>query len=165
MAWLILSYDSEKDKYQEVTIYKLGDKWTYYDDEDWEDREREEHVCSYKIGHIDPSRLKTYEEYMESRRWHTVTTFSGSNGKTTSSFTIKGDEWRVKYSAKGDPEYGIFYTFVYPRGETVMYVSHWSCYDTPCSDTQHIYEGNGGYYFDIGAANLDSWKLEVEDYY
>ena len=33
------------------------------------------------------------------------------------------------------------------------------------SDTQYIYEGSGDYYFDVGAANLDSWKLEVEDYY
>jgi len=164
MAWLILSYDSEKDKYQEVTIYKVGDKWTYYDDEDWEDREREERVCSYKIGHIDPSRLKTYEEYMESRRWHTVTTFSGSNDKTTSSFTIKGDEWRVKYTVSGDPEYAFFGVFLRSK-KTDRSVSSWSCDEGDCSDTQYIYKGYGDYYFEVWAANLDSWKLEVEDYY
>ncbi|KAF5432305.1 hypothetical protein C5S35_17295, partial [Candidatus Methanophagaceae archaeon] len=75
------------------------------------------------------------------------------------------DEWRVKWSIEGDPDYAFFYVFVYPRGETVSYVSHWNCDKAPYSDTQYIYEGNGDYYFVNGAANLDSWKLEVEDYY
>jgi len=47
----------------------------------------------------------------------------------------------------------------------VNYVSHWSCSKAHYSDTQYIYEGSGDYYFDVGAANLDSWKLEVEEYY
>ena len=163
MAWLILSYDSEKDEYQEVTIYKVGDKWTYYDDEDWVDREIEESVLSYKIGYIDPSRLKTYEEYMESRRWHSVTSFSGSEDKTTSSFTIKGDEWRVEYTTSSSSDYSYFSLWVYPRGERS--VGFWSCDKQRCSDTQHIYKGNGDYYLDINAANLDSWKVTVDDYY
>ena len=71
----------------------------------------------------------------------------------------------MKWSIRGDPDYPYFYVFVSPLGETVSYVSHWSCAEAPYSDTQYIYEGAGDYYFDIGAANLDNWKLEVEDYY
>jgi len=101
----------------------------------------------------------------ETKTWHSVITFTGSEDKVTQPFTIKGDEWRVKWSVSSSSDWPYFYVFVYPRGETVSYVSHWSCDQPYYSDTQYIYEGNGDYYFDIGAANLNSWKLEVEDYY
>lgn len=100
--------------------------------------------------------------------WHSVTSFSGSSDKTTQPFTIKGDEWRVKYTTKADsnyPEFAVFGVFVYPRGETVMYVSSWYCDGTSCSDTQYVYEGSGDYYFEVIVGNLESWELEVEDYY
>ena len=102
------------------------------------------------------------------KTWHSVTSFSGSGDKTTQPFTIKGDEWRVKYTTKADseyPEYAVFGVFVYPRGETVMYASAWDCDGKSCSDIQYIYEGIGDYYFSVIAANIDSWSLEVEDYY
>ena len=101
----------------------------------------------------------------ETKSWHSVITFSGSDDKTTQPFTIKGDEWRVKWSIRGDPDYTYFYVFVYPGGQTRGSVSNWNCAKSPGGDTQYIYEGAGDYYFDIGAANLYSWKLEVEDYY
>ena len=101
----------------------------------------------------------------ETKTWHSVITFSGSEDKTTPPFTIKGDEWRVNWTVNSSSKYPRLSVFVYPRGETVNYVSHWGCSKAYYSDTQYIYEGSGDYYFDVGAANLDSWKLEVEDYY
>lgn len=105
-------------------------------------------------------------EVVSQKTWYKVTSFSGGSDKTTQSFTIKGDEWRVKYEVKSsNPEYAAFGVFVYPRGETAIFIADWDCWQMPCSDIQYIYEGNGDYYFEIITANLDSWKLEVEDYY
>ena len=111
----------------------------------------------------------------ETKTWHSVITSSGSTDKTTPPFTIKGDEWRVKWSIKGVPGHTNFFVYVYPRGQTSGSVSNWHytgasfseiqpIYEK-ASDIQYIYEGAGDYYFKIGAANLDSWELEVEDYY
>ncbi len=102
------------------------------------------------------------------KTWHSVITFTGSEDKTTPPFTIKGDEWRVKWSLNGSSSYTWltgFYVHVYPQGQTSGYVSNWVCYESRYSDTQYISEGAGEYYFVIGAANLNGWKLEVEDYY
>ena len=101
----------------------------------------------------------------EIETWHSVITFSGSSDKTTQPFTIKGDEWRVKWAVNSSSKYPYFSVRIYPRGETSGSVSSWSCDKANYSDTQYIYEGNGDYYFKVGAANLNSWELEVEDYY
>ena len=103
----------------------------------------------------------------EIETWHSVITFSGSSDKTTQPFTIKGDEWRIKYTVNplvGQTKFSIFGAFVYPRGETRDYVSSWDCWYKSCSDTQYIYEGNGDYYIKVISCS-NNWKLEVEDYY
>ncbi len=66
---------------------------------------------------------------------------------------------------KGDSDYTHFSVYVYPRGQTSGSVSNWRCDNSYGVGIEHIYKGAGDYYFKIGAANLDSWKLEVEDYY
>jgi hypothetical protein len=101
------------------------------------------------------------------RTWHSVITFSGSADKTTPPFTIKGDEWRVKYTVNCEienKEYSLFSGYVYPRGETAGYVSKWDCYKKSCSDTQYIYKGNDDYYIKVRSC-FNRWKLEVEDYF
>ena len=98
---------------------------------------------------------------------HSVITFTGSEDKTTRPFTIKGDEWQIKYTVKpeiGNKDYSLFYGYAYPRGETASYVTSWDCYEKSCSDTQYIYKGNGDYYIEVISC-FNSWKLEVEDYY
>ena len=103
----------------------------------------------------------------DTKTWHRVTSFSGGDDKTTRPFTIKGDEWQIKYTVKpeiGKNENSFFGGSAYPRGETVGYVSSWDCYKKSCSDTQYIYEGNGDYYIKVISC-FNSWKLEVEDYY
>jgi len=100
------------------------------------------------------------------KTWHPVITFSGKNDKTTKPFTIVGDVWRVKYVALRSGSY--FHVCVYPKGETMGKVGcfpvnpkiHY-CYN----DTFYIFEGSNDYYFEVNAANIDSWTLEVEDYY
>ena len=94
---------------------------------------------------------------------HSVITFTGSEDKTTRPFTIKGDEWQIKYTVKPEIEdYSSFCGYVYQRGETVGYVSTWSCHGKSCSDTQYIYKGNGDYYIKV-VSGFNNWKLEVED--
>ena len=100
------------------------------------------------------------------KSWHPVNTFSGKEDKNTTSFAIQGEVWRVTYMVSGaDPEHGTFHTYIYPKGKTAGSIARWTCYGSRCSDTFYIFEGSGEYYFKVGAANLDSWKLEVEDYY
>ncbi|RLF96378.1 hypothetical protein DRN50_01700, partial [Thermococci archaeon] len=98
------------------------------------------------------------------KEWHKVTYFSGNDDTTTMWFSIKGNEWRVKFKySSSSSTYSFFSVFVYPRGETTMYVSHFSCDKRHCEDTTYIYEGKGDYYFKVIA--MGSWKLTVEDYY
>ena len=182
VAHLILDYSPDADNYKRTGIFKVNGVWLHRsEDERWLSREFIEDD-DIKVGHVDVSKVMSWEEYWDrgghekahatptstpskAGRGHSVITFSGSTDKTTPPFTIKGDEWRVKWSIKGNPDYTYFFVYVYPRGQTRGSVSNWSCAKSPCSDTQYIYEGAGNYYFKIGAANLNSWKLEVEDYY
>lgn len=156
-----LNHISQKDYFGNIHIRFLNEN-TH-----WSSREVIESLYPVLITHVDLSTipLPTPKSTPKPKTWHQVTSFSGSDDKTTQPFSIKGNEWRVKYRTKGDPEYAAFGVFVYPRGETVMYVSSWDCDRGSCSDMQHIYEGRGDYYFVVVAANLDSWKLEVEDAY
>lgn len=95
--------------------------------------------------------------------WVTVTTFTGKSDKTTAPFHISGAKWRINWTVKADePEYAGFHFFVYPEGETVMYVESVS-QDGIGSDTTYIYTGNGSFYITVLAANLKSWTIEIED--
>jgi len=185
VAHLILDYTPDEDKYKTTLIHKVNGVWLYRsEDEHWWSRAIIE-GDEIKVGHVDVSRVMSGDEYWEgggyerahgyeetptpskSGRWHTVTSFSGSDDKTTRWFTIKGDEWRIKFTVKpeaGYTKYSIFSAFVYPRGETAHYVSSFDCDGTYCSDANYIYKGNGDYYIEV-ISNRNSWKLEVEDYY
>ena len=107
------------------------------------------------------------------KSWHPVTTFSGKEDKNTTSFTIQGDIWRVKFTASSStaPEYLSLYGHIYPKGKTVGGIGdvEYGKYDFisggVCDETFYLLEGNGDYYIRIREANLDSWKVEVEDYY
>ena len=172
----IISYDKDTDEYETNYIFRNKDgDWGHFlnDDTEWYDREFTEEYEPTLIAHVDLSTITIGEPKVsptptptpKSKKWHSVTSFSGSSDKTTQSFTIKGDEWRVEYTVKSSSEYGAITIKVYPRGETTMFIADWDCWEAPCSGTEYIYKGNGEYYFKVGAANLDSWKLEVEDYY
>jgi hypothetical protein len=95
--------------------------------------------------------------------WVTVETFTGQGDKTTAPFQISGAKWRISWTVEADePEYAVFGFFVYPEGETAMYVESVS-QDGIGSDTTYIYQGNDSFYIKVLGANLESWNIEVED--
>jgi len=95
--------------------------------------------------------------------WGQVQTFTGKGDKTTAPFHISGSKWRINWTVKAEePKYAAFYLRVYREGETVGSVENIS-HDGVGSDTTYIYEGNGSFYIRVGAANLKSWTIEIED--
>lgn len=178
----IISYDNVTDEYEVNFIYRdiVNDWWLFVDDNTyWYDREFVEQWYPTLIDHVDLSTVTigTPEEEEDLEPcWHTVTSFNGSRGTTTSTFTIKGTQWRVNYTVIGTT-YKSHWQGFYDAGFTGMgftvfvlpdYVSTWDC-DSDCAGTQHIYreeeDSSENYYFKVIAANLDSWTLKVEDYY
>jgi hypothetical protein len=92
-----------------------------------------------------------------------VIIFTGQSDKTTQPFYISGAKWRITWTANAEsPEFGVFGFFVYPEGETAMYVESVS-HDGSGSDITYIYQGNNSFYIKVLAANLQSWTIEVED--
>ncbi len=101
-----------------------------------------------------------------SKSWHEIKTFSGSSDKTTDTFNIQGDKFKLTYTIDASNDYSIFSFFVYPEGETVMYSeSIMSDMGVSGTDSTISYVGKGIYYLKVIAANLDSWEVEIEDYY
>ena len=99
--------------------------------------------------------------------WHEVTFFSGTDDKTTDTFNIKGDKFKLTYYVIPANDYDIFYLYVYREGESLSV----SSVDLQGVDVNSkpestiVYEGTGSYYLDIGAANLQTRRVSIEDYY
>ena len=90
------------------------------------------------------------------------TTFTGSSDRTTPPFTVTTSEWIIDWSYVPDyeyPEYAGFGFYVYPRGETVMYVE--SVLSGSTSGSTYSYAGPGEYYVEVLAANLKSWTIII----
>ena len=104
-----------------------------------------------------------------SKSWHKVTEINGKSDKVTDIFKIKGDKWKYIWSCDPDTTYGEGFDgisiFVYPEGETEMYVS--SIFLASCNegDENFVHEGEENYYFNVGTANLNGWSIVVEDYH
>ena len=105
-----------------------------------------------------------------SPQWHRVIIFegSGSTTKTTETFYIPSDKWRIIWDYRADPnfpELTMFAFFVYPEGETAQYVE--TVYKTGESkeDATYVYKGKGDYYLKIITANTPEWMIIVEAYY
>ena len=93
--------------------------------------------------------------------WNTIITFTGSTGKTTELFHIPSGTWRINWTYTGG-ELAVFGFFVYPEGETVMYVETLTTMGPSQSDTTYIYEGPGNFYIKLSAANIEEWALTIE---
>jgi hypothetical protein len=113
--------------------------------------------------------LKIEEDGFEKRpleTWHSVITFSGTGGEKTPAFVIKGNEWRVKRTVIVSATWSIFYIQVVPEGKASKTVAEWGGrVGYSHTATQYIRKGNGRYYFNVLAMNIDGWELVVEDYY
>lgn len=90
-------------------------------------------------------------------------TFTGSSDKTTSPFEVTTEEWIIDWSYVPDseyPEYAAFGFFIYPRGETAMYVESISSPGST-SDSTYSYAGSGEYYITVLCANVESWEIII----
>jgi hypothetical protein len=98
--------------------------------------------------------------------WHNVTTFTGTDDKTTDTFNIQGSKFRITYSVYPNsdyPQYASFNFFVYPEGETTEYTDTAGL--SSGTDSTISYAGPGNYYIKVIAGNLYNWGIRVEDWY
>lgn len=89
---------------------------------------------------------------------------TGSGDKTSRPFTIATDEWVIDWSYVPDPEYSdigvVFSVFVYPRGETAVYVES-VLFPESTSGSTYSYAGAGQYYIKVVAGGVKSWEVVI----
>jgi len=88
---------------------------------------------------------------------------AGTSDKTSPPFTVTTNEWTIDWSYVPDPEYpdmGVFGFFVYPRGETAVYVEA-VLFPEGTRGSTYIYAGAGQYYIKVTAANVKSWEVVI----
>jgi len=93
--------------------------------------------------------------------WNVIATFTGSTDKTTELFHIPSGTWRINWTYTGG-ELAVFGFFVYPEGETTLYVESLATMGSSQSDTTYIYDGPGNFYIQLSAANIEEWTLTIE---
>jgi len=97
-----------------------------------------------------------------SKSWYDLTSFKGKDNKNTDTFKIQGNKFKLIYTVNPANDYSLFSIFVYEESNNIYkdYISLDSG-----TDSSIIYKGPGTFYLDITAANLNSWEVEIEDYY
>ena len=88
---------------------------------------------------------------------------TGSSDKTSQPFEVTTKEWIIDWSYTPDSEYSeyaVFGFFVYPRGETALYVEAVSASDD-ISGSTYSYAGIGEYYVEVICGNLQSWEIII----
>jgi hypothetical protein len=88
---------------------------------------------------------------------------TGSSDKTSPPFTVTTKEWIIDWSYVPDPEWpemAVFGFFVYPRGETVMFVES-VLFPEGTSGTTYSYAGAGEYYIQVLVGNVKSWEVVI----
>lgn len=93
--------------------------------------------------------------------WIHIITFKGSIDKRTGPFYIPSSEWRIRWSYSG-AESSIFEFFVYPEGESIIYVGSLITSGPSQSDIIKIYLGLDNYYIKVKAQNVKEWALVIE---
>lgn len=106
--------------------------------------------------------------------WQALTTLSGLGDKTTDTFTVTGSKFRLTWSATADAECialfapddcpAVFGFFVYPDGETVLFVESVSNINFNSATDETIVFRSGSFYVQVVAANLASWGIEVHEW-
>ena len=91
---------------------------------------------------------------------------SGSGGMVSPPFMVTTDEWVIRWSyvpVRSHFDFSAFGFFVYPRGETALYVETvFSDFtDGATSGMTYSYAGPGEYYMKVLAANLESWVIVI----
>jgi hypothetical protein len=110
--------------------------------------------------------IVTIASSVTGQNYQQVTTITGSNTQTTDYFKIPSGEWRVKWSytpSTDYPSFAVFSVFVYPKGETTMFVE--SIIQSGANNTSgvtYIHQGNREYYMKINAANINGYTIIIE---
>ena len=92
--------------------------------------------------------------------WREIKRFSGSAYRTTETFHVPTMMWRIQWSY-GTSDYAAFWFFVYPAGETALFVEMVSSSARSDSGVTYIYRGFGSFYLKILAANIQ-YKIIIE---
>lgn len=96
--------------------------------------------------------------------WQTLTTVQGSASQTTDYIYVPSGEWRISwsYTATQYPESAVFaYTIKDVENKQTDFNMLTGVATT--SGTSYLHEdGPGNYYFDITAANVQSYNIEIE---
>jgi len=105
-----------------------------------------------------------------SPEWRQIITFqgSGTTSKTTETFYIPSDKWRIIWDYRPHPnfpELTAFSFIVYPEGETAKYVEMVYKIGESKQDATYLYKGTGNYYLKIITANTPEWLIIIEAYY
>lgn len=89
---------------------------------------------------------------------------TGTSDAVSPPFEVSTQEWIIDWSYVPDyeyPQYAAFGFFVYPRGETVMYVASLG-YSASTSGSTYSYAGPGEYYAEVICANIESWEITIK---
>jgi len=106
-----------------------------------------------------PSPSPSPEPQMQSFEPITIT---GSGDKTSPPFTVTTEEWIIDWSYNTDePEYAVFGFFVYPRGETDIYIES-VLFPESTEGSTYSYAGQGDYYVKVSASNVKSWIITIK---
>jgi hypothetical protein len=94
--------------------------------------------------------------------WQVVKSWVGRGHKTTESFYINSDEWRITWETKGDPGEAGLLAYIYKKGKD-SYTDNID-YDGVGSDTSYVHSGPGQYFLKIeGYGTGTRWKVTVEE--
>ena len=147
---------SETDtKTEDVTVTEEEQKWL----------DKVEEEANKEVDAILAEEQKVIDDTPKYKEeWHKEFEFTGSGTKTTDTFFIVGDKFRITYDIKGDPEYTLLTITTYEQRVNSFIAIDIIMVETG-TDTSVIHKGQGTYYLDIGAANVDKWTIIVEDYY
>ncbi|MDD5699967.1 MAG: hypothetical protein PHH00_02115 [Candidatus Nanoarchaeia archaeon] len=103
------------------------------------------------------------------KEWHDAGNFNGVETENTASFNIQGNQSKITYTLVPNqfPESSFFNLFIYPEGETSVYTDTIALGEGKASGTNSstFSLAPGDYYFKVIVANLDSWDIQVQDYY
>jgi hypothetical protein len=97
--------------------------------------------------------------------WHTVVTLRGRTAKDTV-VSVKSDMWRMNWKTTGIESDSSICVGIYETTGLMMKVDSFLRDVFPFnSGTYHVYEGPGSYVIKVYPTNLESWEIEIEDYY
>jgi hypothetical protein len=91
--------------------------------------------------------------------WSAVRSWTGTGSRTTESFRISSDEWRISWEAEGDRAYGVLLISIYRVGGDLVDLIY---AEGASSNSSYVHNSPGEYYLQIAGANI-RWKVTAFD--